>query len=215
MSHRNAFFRRQLAGALAAAMLLAADVIAQTSNGIDLSPNQAPELAVTLEPGEFVGHEQVIREHLRSGTNEFMFVVPDGLRTETAPDGKIVLITRDMSYYVSLRVVSPPPTSPELKDALREQIVSQYAPLYGLQEFTTTVADREGTGFQLRQDLPKVGGRLIRILWMPFNAGVLEFALNADNHNLSAGQGAFDMILLTFRSNERGRIEIVRRSDKT
>jgi hypothetical protein len=196
-------------------MLLAAGVVAQPSNDSVLGTNQAPELAVTLEPGELVGHEQVMRERLRSGTNEFMFVVPDGLRTETAPDGKIVLITGDMSYYVSLRVVAPPPISPGLKDALRELIVSQYAPVNCLQEFTITVADREGTGFQLRQELPKVGGRLIRILWVPFKAGILEFALNTDNNNASAGQRAFDLILLTFRSNERGKLEIVRRSEKT
>lgn len=162
-----------------------------------------------------MGDEQVIREFLRSGTNEFMFVVPEGLRTKTAPDGMIVLITGDMSYYVSLRLVAPPPANPELKEVLRERIASQYAHVSSLEGFTTTVADREGTGFQLRQALPGAGGRLIRILWVPFEAGVLEFALNADNNSAPAGQGAFDMILLTLRSNERGRIEIVRRSDKT
>ncbi len=215
MSYHNALLRRRFAGTLAAAMLLAADAVAQTTTGSVLGTNQAPELAVTIEPGELVGHQQVMREFLRSGTNEFMFVVPEGLRTETAPDGKIMLITGDMSYYLSLRVVAPPPGDLELKEALRERIANQYAQVSNLQEFTTTVADREGTGFQLRQEFPKVGRRLIHILWVPFKAGVLEFALNADSNNASAGQAAFDMIVLTFRSNERGRIEIVRRSDKT
>jgi hypothetical protein len=215
MSHHKALFRLRLAGGLAAAMLWAAGLVAQTTNGFILKTNQTPGLAVTFQPGEFVGHEQVIREVIRSGTNEFMFVVPDGLRTETAPDGMIALIAQDMSFYVSLQIVAPPPANPELKEVLRERIASQYAQVSSLGEFTATVADREGTGFQLRQELPKVGRRLIRILWVPFKAGVLEFALNADNNNASAGQGAFDMILQTFRSNERGRIEIVRRSDKT
>ena len=215
MSHHNALLRRRFAGALAAVMLLAADAVAQTTTGSVLGTNQAPELAVTIQPGELVGHQQVMRELLRSGTNEFMFVVPEGLRTETAPDGMIMLITGDMSYYLSLRVVAPPPAGLDLKEALRKRIANQYAQVSNLQEFTTTVADREGTGFQLRQELPKVGRRLIRILWVPFKAGVLEFALNANNNNASAGQEAFDMIVLTFRSNERGRIEIVRHSDKT
>ena len=93
--------------------------------------------------------------------------------------------------------------------------MSQYAQASGLEEFTTTVADREGTGFQLRQELPKVSDRSIRVLWVPFKAGIMEFALNTDHKSASAAQGAFDMILLTFRSNERGKLEIVRRSDKT
>jgi hypothetical protein len=196
-------------------MLLAAGALAQTTNDFSATTNHTPELAVALEPGEFVGQEQVIRERLTSGTNEFMFVVPDGLKTQTAPDGMIALVASDMAYFVSLRFVAAPPANPELKAALRERIASQYMQASNLEEFTTTVANREGTGFQLRQDLPKVGRRLIRILWVPFKAGVMEFVLNSNYNNASAGQGAFDMILLTFRSNERGKVEIVRRSEKT
>ena len=88
--------------------------------------NQTPGLAVTLLPGELVGHEQVVRELIRSGTNEFMFVVPDGLRTDRPPEGTIVLTSRDMKYYVSLRIAGLPPTNPGLKEAMQEQIASQY-----------------------------------------------------------------------------------------
>jgi hypothetical protein len=162
-----------------------------------------------------VGHEQVIRQLITSGTNKFVFVVPNGLRTETAPEGMIGLASGDMSYYVSLRIVAPTPVNPAISEALHERITSQYAGASSLEEFTASVADREGTGFQLRQELPKVGGRLIRILWVPFKAGVMEFALNADARNAAAGRAALDMILLTFRSNERGRLEIVQHSDKS
>ena len=79
-----------------------------------------------------------------------------------------------------------------------------------LEEFTATVADREGTGFQLRQELPKWVTGLSAFSGCRFKAGVMEFALNADTKSASAGQAAFDMILLTFRSNERGKLEIVR-----
>ena len=43
----------------------------------------------------------------------------------------------------------------------------------------------------------------------------MEFVLNADTKNAVAGRAALDMILLTFRSNERGGLEIVERSDKS
>ena len=162
-----------------------------------------------------MGQEQVIRELVRSGTNEFMFVVPEGLRSQTPDEGTIVLTDRDVTCNLSIRIVGPAPASPGLKEALREQVASHFPNASSLEEFTTTVADREGTGFQLRQELPKVGGRLIRILWVPFKAGVLEFALNVDTKKASAGQAALDMILLTFRSNERGKIEVVIRSERT
>ena len=215
MSRPNTLFQRRIAGTLAGAVLFATGAVAQITDGIVLRTNQTPALAVTLQHGELVGHEQVIRELIRNGTNEFVFVVPDGLRTHAPVEGQIVLIAQDMKYYVSIRIVGPPPTNARLEEALRERIASQIPNASSLEEFTTIVASREGTGFQLRQDLPVFAARFVRILWVPFKAGVLEFALNADSNNASAGQGALDMILVTFRSNERGRLEIVRRSDKT
>ena len=95
------------------------------------------------------------------------------------------------------------------------QIASQYAGASGLEEYTACVADHEGTGFQLWQSLPKVGPRVIRILQVPFRAGVLEFVLNADAKNATTGQAALDMILLTFRSNEQGPLETTQRLDKS
>ena len=88
-------------------MLVAAGVVAQTASGFVSMTNQTPGLAVTLQPGEPVGHEQVVRGLIRSGTHEFLFVVPEGLRTETAPEGTIVLLTRDLSFFVSIRIVPP------------------------------------------------------------------------------------------------------------
>ena len=207
--------RFRLAGLLAAALLLAADAWCQTAGDFGASSNQPPKLVVRLCPGELVGHEQVIRQFISSGTNEFVFVVPDGLRIQSAPEGGIVLTARDMSYYVCLRIAAPLPTNPGIGEALQKRITSQYAGASSLEGFTVNVADRRGTGFQLRQELPGVGSRLVRLLWVPFKAGVMEFALNADAKSAAAGRAALDMILLTFRSNERGRLEIIERSDKS
>jgi hypothetical protein len=196
-------------------MLWAATVVSQTNYGPGLGTNQTPELAVALLPGELVGQEQVFRGLIKNGTNEFMFVVPEGFRTEAPGEGRILLIRQDMKCYVSIRIAEPLPTNPELKEVLREQIASQYPRASSLSEFTATVANRKGAGFELRQELPGVAPRRVSILWVPFKAGVLEFALYADSDSASAGRAAFDMILVTFRSNERGEIEIVIRSDKT
>jgi hypothetical protein len=215
MSHHKERCLRRLAGALVGTMLLTTGVVAQTTNGSALKANRAPGLVVTFQPGEMVGREQVIRETLTSGTNEFMFVVPEGLRTEAPTQGLVALMAGDRSYYVSIRIVAPPPTNPELREALRESISGQHARMSSLEEFTTCVADREGTGFKLREVLPVVGERFVSTLWVPFKAGVLEFTLNAHSSSALAGQRAFDAILLTLRSNERGKIEIVRRSDKS
>ena len=215
MSHHRSLLRFPLGGFLVATLLFAADGWCQTAGGFVTSSNQPPKLLVRLCPGEFVGHEQVIRQFIRSGTNEFVFVVPDGLRTQTLPEGAIVLTAGDMSYHLGLRIAAPLPAKSNIREALQERIAGRYAGAKSLEGFTASIADREGTGFQLRQEVPGLGNRLVRILWVPFKAGMMEFALSADAKNAAAGRAALDMILLTFRSNERGRLEIVKRSDKS
>ena len=215
MLHHRSLLRFPLAGLLAAALLFAAEVRSQTAGGVGASSNQPPKLVVSLYPGEFVGHEQVIRQFIRCGTNEFVFVVPDGLRTQAKPDGAIVMTAGDMSYHVCIRIAAPLPAVPEIREALQDRIAGQYVGAKSLEGFTFNVADREGTGFELRQELPELGHRLVRILWVPFKAGLMEFTLIANAKNAEAGRVALGMILLTFRSNEQGRLEIVERSDKS
>jgi hypothetical protein len=196
-------------------MLCAAGVFAQPHSGAVLGTNATPALAVTLQAGEYLGQQQVVRAFITSGTNTFMFVVPEGVRAAASGEGRVVLTSQDGRYFLYLGIVGPQPAESGLKDALRQRIASLYPDAKNLKELAVTVADREGTGFQLRQAVPGVGDRLVHIVWVPFKAGLLEFTLNADSGIASAGQGALDTILLTFRSDERGKIEIVRRSDKT
>lgn len=190
-------------------------IVAQPSTGFELLTNPAPALAVSLLRGETIGREQVIRALIRTGTNEFMFVLPEGFRSQSPSEGTIMLTTRDQNCYLSFRSIKEPPANLGLKEALRERIVSEYPHAGNMEEFTTKVADREGAGLQLRLARPDVGDRLVRIVWVPFQVGVMEFTLNAKSTAAPAAQAAMDMILLTFRSNERGRLEIVKRSDKT
>ena len=200
---------------LAANTILAVDGFGQPADGLIVSSNPPPAVTMTLRPGEHVGNEQVIRQFIRIGTNEFVFVLPGEMRRNSTPDGTTVLTSWDMTYFLTVRI-KPPPCPPfRISEALREQIASQYAGASGLEEYTACVADHEGTGFQLWQSLPKVGPRVIRILQVPFRAGVMEFVLNADARNATTGQAALDMILLTFRSNEQGPLETPQRLDKS
>lgn len=207
--------RRRTASLLAVAALLAARAAAQTAEGFAVHSNQPPRLASSLCPGEVVGNEQVLRQLLRSGTNEFVFVLPAGLSAQTAPDGTLVLSSRDLSFHLSLRLLPSLGVSHNPSQALRQQVAAQYSDASGLEEFVTAVAGREGTGYQLQHQLPQVGTRFVRLLWVPFKAGLIEFIVNADATNAPAACAAMDMVLLTFRSNERGPLEIIRRSDQS
>lgn len=215
MSNHSSLFSIRLAGVLAVTILSPIGALAQTPDSFGLRTNPTPSFAVTLLPGETIGNEQVIRALIRTGTNEFMFVEPEGMQSQTPNESTIVLTARDMNWYVSIRILGPSPAKARLKETLREQLAREYPQVNNPEEFVTTVADQEGVGLQLHVALPDVGDRLIRAVWVPFQAGVLEFKLHAKHSAASAAKRDFDTILLTFRSNERGRIEVLERSDKT
>jgi hypothetical protein len=209
-------FHLRLAGCLAGALLLLKDAVAQTGNDVTSRTNLTAGLHLGLLPGEFVGREQVIRARLRSGSDhEFIFVVPDDLRAEALPGGGVVMVSRDLRYSVAIRLVQPSPAGSELRAALLNWIATQYGQTNTLEEFMASVAQREGIGFQFRHELRQVGARRMSFIWVPFKAGVMEFVFNADERCPSACRAAFDVVLLTFRSNESGKLEIIKRSDKT
>jgi len=196
---------------LVLAALLAGNAAAQT-----LASNPPPAKAtMTLRAGEMVGNEQIIRQFIRAGANEFAFVLPAEVRPDETPEGAPVLASRDRSYYLSVRLTTPSHPLPELRQTLKERVASQYPDALNLEDYTAWADGHEGAGFQLQQRQPQVGIRLIRILQVPFKAGVMEFILNADARNALAGQAALEMVLLTFSSNEHGPLEIIPRSDKT
>ncbi len=214
LRHRTSRQSR-FAAALAGVLISTLVGFAQSPSDFSLRAHQAPVLAVSLLPGEIIGRERVIRALIKTGTNEFMFVLPEGLRSQSPSEGTIMLTSRDMNSYVSIRSIGAASAQLGLKEALRERIISEHPQASNLEDCTTMVAGQEGAGLQLRLARSDVGDRLMRIVWVPFQAGVMEFTLNASNTSAAAAQGALDMVLLTFRSNERGKIEIVRRSDKT
>ncbi|HOX57684.1 MAG TPA: hypothetical protein P5205_13810 [Candidatus Paceibacterota bacterium] len=215
MCSPKAFVRVLSACLVVAAALVPARLAGQSDSASDADSNQPPRLEVRICPGEVVGNEQVVRQFIRSGTNEFIFMVPSSLRPERASEDLFLLTSPDLSFYLTLRIVEPSAADPGAGPTLRETLASQYPDASDLEEFDAHVADQEGTGLQLLQKVPRVGSRLIRVLRVPFRAGTLEFSLNADARNAAAGTAAWDAVLLTFRSNERGELEIITRSDKT
>lgn len=201
--------------ALAGAILFTASLRAQSPLPGFALTNAPPALAARLQPGETLGNEQVVREFLRCGTNEFVFVVPEETRAEAALENQLVLSSWQQGYHLTLRVWEPPAAATPLREVAREHLAREYPQAGSVEEFETTVAGQPGRGFQFR--LGQAGGssQLVRIVYVPFRAGLLAFTLNARPNSLAAGRRAFDQVLLTFRSNEAGKLEIIKRSQQT
>ena len=210
----NGLRRVWLAAAPVAFLLWPAAVSAQViATNSAASRLQDPQ--VTFQPGELVGHERVLREFVSFGTNEFMFVVPEGSRPETVKGDFLVVKSRDATFYVSFRIAGPLPAEGDLQQRLKWRVAEQYPDARDMEAFSTTVLNRTGNGFSLKEGRSGVGSRFIKVLWVPSKAGILEFTLNTDAKTVRGAELAFSSMLLTFRSNEHGKLEIVRRSERT
>ena len=86
------------AGFLAGAMILAAGALAQTGNSLFPGTNPAPALTITAPAGGTVGHEQIIRALLESGTNQFLCSHTGWVANQDSGGGVIVMSSRDMKY---------------------------------------------------------------------------------------------------------------------
>jgi hypothetical protein len=177
--------------------------------------NPSPALKVAFEPGEFFGSRQIIRERIRRGTNEFLLVVPEGMRAETRQDDSIALTSTDGTCYVTLTITSALPAETDEDQAMLEWGAGHFPSFTNVEKFAFSVDGKPGQGIQLRYASPGGGNRLARILWVPCRAGMLEFTLDADAEKAKAAQQLFDAVLLTFRTNEQGKIEIVRFSERS
>jgi hypothetical protein len=197
--------------------MLAAALAARAQTNAVWTPVAPPALAAAVQPGEIIGNEQVCREFLNCGTNRFMFVLPPGLRSETQGPNSILLTGRDGGCYLTVAVFGAGQDDPasEEVEAKCKQIPSRFPGATKVEQFNMMVAGREAKGVQLRQQLPKVGERIVRVVWASFPGAMVEFTLNSSAASASQTIQTMDGILVSFRAGENGKIEIARRTAKS
>ena len=78
-----------------------------------------------------------------------------------------------------------------------------------LEEFSLAAASRRGPAFDLRWNAPGPVPRRERVLFIPSDAGVLEFSLVSSLEKFEAGRQAFNSLSMTFRTaGADGRLEM-------
>jgi hypothetical protein len=170
-----------------------------------------------VRPGEIVGNEQVMRTFLTRGTNEFLFILPPGLRAQLSGPRGLLLASNERRYNMRLRILDlgawdSPASGIE---ACKKAALAEAANSSKVEEFMTGVLGRQGSGLQLRSTLALIGDQLTKIVWVPCTAGILEFRLTADPAQAKDALAAMDLVLLTFASNEQGKLVIVPRQEQT
>lgn len=162
-----------------------------------------------IRPGEIMGWEQVRRVLVASGTNQFIFIVPHQLRI-SATSEKVTLAAADNSYFLSFRILGGDGAVVGTA-ALRRQVLEEYPRAAITDEFSKTAAGREGPVFSLRENAAGRLARSVRVALIPSPVGTLEFSFNASTSKATEAEAAFNSVLRTFRSNERGKLELIGR----
>jgi hypothetical protein len=136
------------------------------------------------------------------GTSKFGFVLPAGFRLETGDAQKVTLVSADFSCLLTFRVLEPiPPGITELDPApYRDLLLSRHPGGKILEEFSLTAASRRGPAFDLRWNATGAVPRRERVLFIPSDAGVLEFSFVSSLEKFEAGQREFGSWLLSFRA---------------
>ena len=178
-------------------------------------PVLMPSFTATLKNGETIGIEQIRRAHLSSGTNQFAFVVPEGFRMDASNPERVVLADSNYNFFLSVRIVVPGRFRDAQTDLCRDLLLKQHPGARISDEFSQSAANRSGPAFDAQWDA--VGGTVqsARVAFIPTSIGILEFSLLSRPDKFAQGKYYLNFLLLTFRSNEGGTLELPVFSDKS
>lgn len=204
MSHRLPISRLILA-------VWGAYLIVSTARGADaytIGGSEATPLQVSIKRGELIGHNQVQRAFVTSGTNEFLMVVPGGARASLAKPDQLTIVPTDYGYYLSFRIIAFASTEASSSNYYRDLILTRYPGAKIIETSSEGAGGHAGPAFDLQWTTTGGVDQLVRVAFIPSAAGVLEFTLIVDEKKSAEGQSNFRDLLMNFRSNESGRLQV-------
>lgn len=170
------------------------------------SETNAPEpatarLTARVEPGEFIGEEQIRRVFVNAGTNRYGFIVPPGLRVDASSSGRLTLVEPAMGYYLTMQVIDQAPDA-------RTQLRQRYPGGEITEQSTTEAAGHRGAVYDLRWKNPEGVNRWVRTVFLPAGGSMLQFDLVSDQARLNEAQLALSGLLQRLQSNEQGQLQM-------
>ena len=195
----------------AAALLCAAWLPAARAGDWGAAPVVPSLLQISIVYEPVPNLPPVPRACVTTGTNQFAFVVPEGFRVDASNPETILLTQNDYSCFLTLRIASPAPADPsDVKPDFCRALLSSRFPGAKISEaFSLAAANHSGPAFNLQWTNASGVAQSARVAFIPSAAGLLEFSLVASPGKFSGGQPPFNSLLLTFRTNEGGKLEIL------
>ena len=206
--------RRKLIGLFSLLISLvhaaAADEAVEPASG-NGPTNPPPALKASVRGDDSVGGRTIHHAYVNYGTNRFSFVVPEGCHVDGSSSEKLVVVNEGYDCFIGFRVVGLRPAGiPTLNvDHCRELLLSRYPKAEITEEYSRSVASHEGAVFDFRWRNSSGTVQSGRVIFVPMSAGFVEFSLVTTEEKTSAGQELFHRFLLTFRTDESGKLEVV------
>jgi hypothetical protein len=186
-----------------------------TSAPAQVSTNH-PVFTAELRNESAPGLRSISRAYLRCGTNQFAFLVPPGFRLDASDGTKVVLTSPDYGTLITLQLREPlsATTAAETKEMCRQSLIEQYPNASISLEFSRAVDGLSGPAFDLSRRIAGGAVELVRAVFIPSPAGVLEFKLVCSPARFRKASYRFNSLLLSFRAGHDGKLEIVPLSSK-
>jgi len=172
--------------------------------------NPPPPLQTIVKREELFHGQPVNRAYVSSGTNQFAFVVPNDFRLDSSDPDRIEVIATDYRCFITFRILDPNATEIQglQSAALRETVLSRHSGAMLKDEFSLNAANHSGPAFDMEWTNAGGAKEFARMTFIPAKAGVLEFSLQAGQDKAAEARVLFNSFLLSFRSNEAGKLEI-------
>jgi hypothetical protein len=180
--------------------------VSQTNSANSL----VPALTAAVKDEETIGDRPIHHAYLTFGTNQFSFIVPDGYRVDCSNPEVLAVINQNYDCFITMRVIDRLPAGAQEvhPDTCRELLLARYPDASITEEYSRSVANHVGPAFDFQWLNPGKSLQSGRVIYVPMAGRIVEFSLVVEAGKFSGCQQFFHAILLTFRTNEKGKLEV-------
>lgn len=182
------------------------------------TPSLKHPVAVALNAeiivGETVGDNQIHRVHFSYSTNEFLTILPADVVTDLSSSEQIAIANEKSGYYITIRLLRRP-------DSGQAPVGETEAASLALERFPgLQITETNGLSLMGNSGPQIIGWHeltagsqscRVEIAFVPCRIGVWEITkvCNGNEHSCEAAANTLNFLLLDFRSNENGELEVV------
>ena len=184
--------------------LIAGNVLVHAQNS---AATEVPPLKLTIFSDKISSSYAITRTILITSSNQFSGVLPSGFRTQlNETDKKLTLLSQDHAGSISWKIVESPDGQPlEIPiEELRAQALARQAGARIVSQSTVATCGKSGPIFELEWWTVSKTKMTMRVAFIPFAGGQLEFQALAPASRIRDFDGPLNQLLISIRTSPVG-----------